>query len=492
MAQDELILAIDQGTTSSRAILFARNGTVAAVNGQEFKQIFPRSGWVEHDPEDIWSSTLAVCRHVLDQVPGARDRVVGIGITNQRETTMLWDARTGRPIHHAIVWQDRRTDALCRVLEEQGHEAMVQAKTGLLLDPYFSATKLAWLLEHVEGARALAAAGHLRFGTVDSFLLYRLTGQHATDATNASRTMLYNITTGKWDDDLLALFDIPRSILPEVRDSVADFGMTDAALFGRALPVRAMIGDQQSAALGQACIAPGMVKSTYGTGCFVLAHMGKRVPQSQHRLLSTVAWQLDGERRYALEGSIFVAGAAVQWLRDGLGIIAESAETEALARSVADAGGVYFVPAFAGLGAPYWDAGARAAITGLSRGSGRAEIVRACLEAMAYQTHDLLTAMTADGAAIERLRIDGGMARNNWIAQDLADILNRPIDRPRVTETTAFGAALLAGLGAGLYASLDDVAGLWQAAQSFTPQLADADRARRLQGWRQAVARVRL
>ncbi|GAB4140752.1 MAG: glycerol kinase GlpK [Sphingomonadales bacterium] len=492
MADDALILAIDQGTTSSRAILFSRDGAIIAVKGQEFPQIFPQPGWVEHDPEAIWSSTLAVCRAVLDAVPGALDRVAGIGITNQRETTLLWDARTGRAIHNAIVWQDRRTDRICQDLEEQGHEAAVQAKTGLLLDPYFSATKLAWLLDHVEGARELAAAGHLRFGTVDTFLLSRLTGLHATDATNASRTMLFNIAKGAWDDDLLALFDIPRGILPEVRDCVSDFGATAPELFGRPLPVRAIAGDQQAAAIGQACIEPGMVKSTYGTGCFALAHMGDQVPQSRHRLLGTIAWQLNGQRRYALEGSIFVAGAAVQWLRDGLGIIAESAETEALARSVADTGGVYFVPAFAGLGAPYWDAGARGAILGLSRGSGRAEIARACLEAMSYQTHDLLTAMSGDGAVIDRLRIDGGMARNDWLAQDLADMLDRPIDRPQVTETTAFGAALLAGLGAGLYASLDDVAGLWQAAHSFTPALTDQARRQRLEGWHQAVAQVRL
>ena len=491
MTEGDLLLAIDQGTTSSRAILFTGDGAIVALAGEEFPQIFPRPGWVEHAPEAIWSSTVAACRQVLQTVPGAVDRVVGIGVTNQRETTLLWDARSGKPVHNAIVWQDRRSEGLCRQLRNQGHESQVQQRTGLLLDPYFSATKLVWLLDHVEGARQLAAAGRLRFGTVDTFLLSRLTGEYATDATNASRTMLFNLAEGQWDEELLDLFNIPPAILPEVRDSVSDFGTTAAALFGRPLKVRAMIGDQQSAAIGQACINPGMVKSTYGTGCFVLAHMGPEPPQSRQRLLATVAWQLDGQRCYALEGSIFVAGAAVQWLRDGLGIIAQSAETEALARAVSDSGGVYFVPAFAGLGAPYWDPNARAAILGLSRGTGRAEIVRACLEAMAYQTHDLLTAMIADGATIERLRIDGGMARNDWLAQDLADVLDRPIDRPRVTETTALGAALLAGLGAGLYPALDAVSDVWQAERSFMPQMSEAMRSKRLAGWHQAIARIR-
>lgn len=488
MRSDAFLLAIDQGTTSSRAIVFSQEGEGLVTHAEEFPQIYPKPGWVEHDAEQIWSTTLTVCQKALAE--GYQDKIAAIGITNQRETVVIWDKITGKPIANAIVWQDRRTADYCQSLKADGHEPMVQQKTGLLLDPYFSATKIAWLLDNVEGARARAEKGELLAGTIDCFLLWRLTGQHATDATNASRTLLYNIRDGRWDEELLALLNIPAVILPEVKDCVADFGVTKLEHFGVEIPVRAMIGDQQSATVGQACFEPGMMKSTYGTGCFALLTTGEEIVESKNRLLTTVALSLNGQASYALEGSIFVAGALIQWLRDGLGIIQDAVETQALAESVKDSAGVYIVPAFTGLGAPYWDAEARGAITGLTRGAGRAEIVRAALEAQAYQTNDLIEAMKADGAVPKRLRVDGGMVKNDWVCNDLSDVLNIEIDRPKQTETTALGAAMLAGLGAGLFESLQDIAATWKLDQSFSPSISDETRAERLAGWKTAVGQV--
>ena len=487
------ILAIDQGTTSSRAMIFDRSGHVVAVAQQEFRQIYPRDGWVEHDPEELWQSVLAVSRQALRQAEEAGRRVAGIGITNQRETTLVWERRSGRPIGNAIVWQDRRTAAYCAELKAAGMQERVAEKTGLLLDPYFSATKLAWLLDHVDTARERAQRGELAFGTVDSFLLWRLTGGtvHATDATNASRTMLFNIHTQQWDASLLELFRIPPSLLPEVKDCSADFGATDAALFGRALPIGGIAGDQQAAAIGQACLEPGMIKSTYGTGCFVLMNTGAKAVRSQHGLLTTVAYRVKGQTSYAVEGSIFVAGAAIQWLRDGLKLIDSAAQVEALAQGLDSNRGVYLVPAFTGLGAPHWDPHARGAIFGLTRDTGVAEIARAALEAVGYQTHDLMDAIKRDsGTGAKALRVDGGMAANNWFLQFLADLLAIPVERPRVTETTALGAAFLAGVQFGLFASLADIAQHWQRDALFTPRLGRAERDRLLRGWQKAVARV--
>ena len=487
------ILAIDQGTTSSRAMIFDRSGHVVAVAQQEFRQIYPRDGWVEHDPEELWQSVLAVSRQALRQAEEAGRRVAGIGITNQRETTLVWERRSGRPIGNAIVWQDRRTAAYCAELKAAGMQERVAEKTGLLLDPYFSATKLAWLLDHVDAARERAQRGELAFGTVDSFLLWRLTGGtvHATDATNASRTMLFNIHSQEWDASLLELFRIPPSLLPEVKDCSADFGATDAALFGRALPIGGIAGDQQAAAIGQACLEPGMIKSTYGTGCFVLMNTGAKAVRSQHGLLTTVAYRVKGQTSYAVEGSIFVAGAAIQWLRDGLKLIDSAAQVEALAQGLDSNRGVYLVPAFTGLGAPHWDPHARGAIFGLTRDTGVAEIARAALEAVGYQTHDLMDAIKRDsGTGAKALRVDGGMAANNWFLQFLADLLAIPVERPRVTETTALGAAFLAGVQFGLFASLADIAQYWQRDALFTPRLGRAERDRLLRGWQKAVARV--
>jgi glycerol kinase len=487
------ILAIDQGTTSSRAMIFDRSGHVVAVAQQEFRQIYPRDGWVEHDPEELWQSVLAVSRQALRQAEEAGRRVAGIGITNQRETTLVWERRSGRPIGNAIVWQDRRTAAYCAELKAAGMQERVAEKTGLLLDPYFSATKLAWLLDHVDAARERAQRGELAFGTVDSFLLWRLTGGtvHATDATNASRTMLFNIHTQQWDASLLELFRIPPSLLPEVKDCSADFGATDAALFGRALPIGGIAGDQQAAAIGQACLEPGMIKSTYGTGCFVLMNTGAKAVRSQHGLLTTVAYRVKGQTSYAVEGSIFVAGAAIQWLRDGLKLIDSAAQVEALAQGLDSNRGVYLVPAFTGLGAPHWDPHARGAIFGLTRDTGVAEIARAALEAVGYQTHDLMDAIKRDsGTGAKALRVDGGMAANNWFLQFLADLLAIPVERPRVTETTALGAAFLAGVQFGLFASLADIAQHWQRDALFTPRLGRVERDRLLRGWQKAVARV--
>ncbi|CAD5109165.1 glycerol kinase GlpK [Zestomonas carbonaria] len=488
------LLAIDQGTTSSRAIVFSAQGLPVARAQQEFKQYFPRDGWVEHDGEEIWLTTLKVCREAIEQSGLEAAEIAAIGITNQRETTLVWDARTGAPIHPAIVWQDRRTADYCAELKAAGHEADVAARTGLLIDPYFSATKLRWILHNVPGARERAERGELRFGTVDSFLLWRLTGgqAHRTDATNASRTLLFNIHTQQWDDDLLALFDIPRSLLPEVLDCAADFGVTRPDLLGAAIPVLGMAGDQQAALIGQACFQPGMVKSTYGTGCFMIQNTGSQPVASKNRLLTTVGYRLGGEVTYAVEGSIFVAGAAVQWLRDGVKLISHARDSEALAVQTGDACGVYLVPAFTGLGAPYWDPRARGAIFGLTRDTGIKEIVTAGLQSVCYQTRDLLEAMRQDGAAApSALRVDGGMVENNWVMQFLADILGVPVERPEVTETTALGVAYLAGLRLGLYADLAQIASHWHRQQRFIPKMAEEHREKLYAGWLDAVQRVR-
>lgn len=488
------LLAIDQGTTSTRAILFDTTCTPLATAQVELPQSFPRPGWVEHDPEDIWAATVDVCRQVMAQKDVGAGDVAAIGITNQRETTLLWDRKTGRPIHKAIVWQDRRTAEACRKLTADGLEDTVRRKTGLVIDPYFSGTKIAWLLDNVEGAREAARRGDLAFGTVDSFLLWRLTGGrvHATDATNASRTMVFDIHAQDWDDELLAALDIPRGVLPEVRDCADDFGVTDESLFGGAIAVSGIAGDQQAALVGQACFAPGMIKSTYGTGCFAVLNTGTKAVESKNRLLTTVAYRMAGETTYAIEGSIFIAGAAMQWLRDGLKVIASAPESEALAREVADTGGVYFVPAFTGLGAPYWDPDARGAILGLTRDTGVAQIVRAALEAVCYQTRDLMQAMTDDGAAAPTaLRVDGGMVANDWLVQYLADTLGVPVERPTVIETTAVGAAFLAGLKAGVFGSFDDIAAQWQRDRRCEPALDAKTRDERYAGWGEAVRRVR-
>ncbi|WP_165667386.1 glycerol kinase GlpK [Metapseudomonas otitidis] len=490
----QYLLAIDQGTTSSRAIVFSAQGLPVARAQTEFKQYFPKDGWVEHDGEEIWLTTLKVCREAIRQSGLQASQIAAIGITNQRETTLVWDAETGTPIHPAIVWQDRRTADYCSSLKADGHDEEVSRRTGLLIDPYFSATKLRWILDNVPGARERAERGELRFGTVDCFLLWRLTGGkvHRTDATNASRTLLFNIHEQRWDDHLAQLFDIPPSLLPEVLDCSAEFGITEAGLLGSAIPVLGMAGDQQAALIGQACFQPGMVKSTYGTGCFMIQNTGDTPVTSRNRLLTTVGYRLDGKVTYAVEGSIFVAGAAVQWLRDGIKLISHARDTEALAEQTGDACGVYLVPAFTGLGAPYWDPKARGAIFGLTRDTGIKEIVTAGLQSVCYQTRDLLEAMRQDGAAApSALRVDGGMVENNWVMQFLADILGVAVERPEVTETTALGAAYLAGLKAGLYRDLDEIARHWHRQQRFAPRMADAHRARLYEGWLDAVQRVR-
>lgn len=491
-------LAIDQGTTSSRAILFDQDYGIAGAAQAEFEQHYPASGWVEHEPEDIWRTTLETARDAMKNAGAGAADIAAIGITNQRETTLVWDRTTGEPIHRAIVWQDRRTSDRCAELKAAGHEAMVAARTGLLLDPYFSGTKLAWLLDNVAGARARAEVGELAFGTVDSFLLWRLTGGrvHATDATNAARTLLYNIHAGEWDTDLLELLDIPRSMLSEVRDSAADFGTTEPELLGGAIKIAGIAGDQQAATVGQACFAPGMMKSTYGTGCFALLNTGARAVTSRNRLLTTIAYQLDGVPTYALEGSIFIAGAAVQWLRDGLGVVADAAQTDALARAARPDSEVCLVPAFTGLGAPHWDPDARGAMYGLTRDSGPAELTRAALESVGFQTRDLFDAFASDGAAIgtgagtAALRVDGGMVANDWAMQFLADILDRPVERAAMSETTALGAAALAGMQAGVYPGPDELARRWKCGTRFEPAMTDTDRDVLLARWRNAVRRT--
>ena len=492
---EPLILALDQGTTSSRALVFDAQARVVASTQAEFPQVYPRPGWVEHDPEAIWSTTLETARRALAEAEAKGGRVAAIGVANQRETAVVWERDGGRPIHNAVVWQDRRTAARCRELEAQGAAGEVQRRTGLLLDPYFSAAKVAWILDHVEGARARAERGELAFGTVDSFLAWRLTGGavHATDATNASRTSLYDIHQGAWSAELCALFGVPKALLPEVRDSSADYGVTPEGMFGRALPVLGLIGDQQAALAGQAAFAAGEAKQTFGTGGFLLVNTGKTPTVSRNRLLTTVALQLDGRRTYALEGSIFIAGAAVQWLRDGLGVIAAAAETEALAAALPDNGGVYLVPAFTGLGAPHWDADARGALFGLTRDTGPAQLARAALEAVAYQTCDLLAAAREDGARVETLRVDGGLAANRWAMQFTADVTGLPVERPASLETTARGAAYMAGRHAGVYGDLDAFCALGSAGgDRFIPHMQPDERERLLAGWRDAVARTLL
>ena len=498
MAAD-LILALDQGTTSSRAILFDARGKPVAEAQRELQQFYPHDGWVEHDPEHIWADTMGAARDAIAKSGRPAGDIAAIGITNQRETAIVWDRASGRPIHNAIVWQDRRTAPLCRELVAEGLEAHVAATTGLVIDAYFSATKIKWLLDNVPGARARALRGDLACGTVDSFLLWRLTGgrMHATDASNASRTMLFDITRQDWDDRLLERLGIPRAMLPEVKDNSGTFGLAEAGLLGAAIPITGMAGDQQAATFGQACFEPGMLKSTYGTGCFALLNTGERLVPSRNRLLSTLAWRLDGKPVYAIEGSIFIAGAAVQWVRDGLRAISHAAESQALACTLDDTGGVYLVPAFTGLGAPYWDPDARGAILGLTRDSTSVHIVRAALESVAYQTADLMTAMRDDIAAAgagvlpDTLRVDGGMVANDWVCQYLADILDCPVERPAVVETTALGAAYLAGLAVGVYPSMASISASWRADRRFEPKLDSEVRQARLDGWARAVSRVR-
>ncbi len=490
------ILAIDQGTTSSRAIVFDQAYQIRGLAQQEFTQHFPRSGWVEHDPEDIWQSVVQTVRQAIEKAKAKATDIAAIGITNQRETIVIWDRKTGKPIHNAIVWQDRRTADICQRLKADGVEAEVSAKTGLLLDPYFSGTKIAWLLDHVDGARARAEAGELAFGTIDTFLLWRLTGGkvHATDATNAARTLIYNIHDGVWDEDLLRLLDIPASLLPEVKDCASHFGQCEPALFGAALPVLGIAGDQQAATIGQACFEPGMMKSTYGTGCFALLNTGPDLVQSKNRMLTTIAYQLGGKPTYALEGSIFIAGAAVQWLRDGLGLIDNASDTGPMAAAADANQDVYLVPAFTGLGAPYWDAGARGALYGLTRGTGPKELARAALEAVCYQTRDLLDAMQSDWAGASRiqtvLRVDGGMVASDWTMQFLSDMLAAPVDRPEVLETTALGAAYLAGMKLGFYPDPASFAKAWKLQRRFEPQMASDVRDAKYAGWQGAVKRT--
>lgn len=487
------ILAIDQGTTSSRAILFTEQGEPAGVAQQEFHQHFPEDGWVEHDPEDIWNSTIDVCHEVLKEQGVSAGDVIAIGITNQRETTLVWDRITGEPVYKAIVWQDRRTADFCEELREEGLEPWITEKTGLLLDPYFSSTKLKWILDHVDGARERARAGNLLFGTVDTYLLWRLTGgkSHKTDATNASRTMLFNIHTQQWDHELLERLNIPASMLPEVEDCSADFGSTDAGLFGAPIPIYGIAGDQQAALIGQGCFQQGMIKSTYGTGCFVIMNTGSEAITSHNKLLTTVSYRLDGKVTYGLEGSIFIAGAAVQWLRDGLKLVASAADTEAIAAGHPTSHGVYLVPAFTGLGAPYWDPNARGAIFGLTRDSGIGDIVTATLQSVCFQTQDLLTAMQHDGAVPTILRVDGGMVQNSWVTQHLADILQLPVDRPECIETTALGVAYLAGLKAGVFKDVEEMASHWRLEKRFEPEMAPETAHGLYHGWQAAVARVR-
>lgn len=488
------ILAIDQGTTSSRAVVFDKSKKIIASAQQEFPQIYPQSGWVEHNPEEIWTSVVETCKAALKKAKIKAEQVIALGITNQRETTLIWDRATGEPIHNAIVWQDRRTAEACAKLRDDDYEKTFRAKTGLLLDPYFSGTKIAWILDHVKGARKRAEAGELAFGTVDSFLLWRLTGGkiHATDATNASRTLLFDIHRGEWSKKLCKILDVPRALLPEVKDCAAEFGETAPELFGSAIPIRGIAGDQHAATIGQACFTPGMMKSTYGTGCFAMLNTGEDAVASQNRLLTTIAYQLKGERTYALEGSIFIAGAAVQWLRDGLKIINSAGETGALAAAADESQNVILVPAFVGLGAPYWDAECRGAMFGLTRGTTNKEISKAALEAVCFQTRDLLEAMKKDwkGASETVLRVDGGMTASDWTMQALADILGVPVDRPDVLETTALGAAYLAGLQSGFYDAPEAFAADWSLQRRFEPKLDSSARKAKYAAWKDAVSRT--
>ncbi|MGB1411943.1 MAG: glycerol kinase GlpK [Candidatus Pseudothioglobus sp.] len=488
------VLSIDQGTTSSRGVIFDKNYEIVSIGQKEFTQFFPDSGWVEHDPEEIWMSTLESCHSALKESKIDPSQIRAVGITNQRETTVVWDKDTGKPIYNAIVWQDRRTSDQCQNLKDLGHESLVNEKTGLLLDPYFCATKIAWILDNVSGARQKANEGQLLFGTIDCFLMWRLSNQqiHSTDATNACRTMLYNIHDGCWDEDLLKLFDIPSSMLPKVCDNAADFGKVDESIFGSEIPITASIGDQPSALVGQACFQPGMVKSTYGTGCFVLINTGYEPVKSNNKLLTTLAFQVNGKTCYALEGSIFVAGAAVQWLRDGLKFIESAQESESLAMQADDSQDVYLVPAFVGLGAPYWDPDCRGALFGMTRNTGPAEITKATLESVCYQTSDLLSAIAKDlgEGKLSAIRVDGGMAASNWTMQMLSDLVELPVDRPKNLETTALGAAYLAGMQIGFYPSMSDFSDSWQSDSQFNSKMTSDSRERKLAGWKDAVKRT--
>jgi glycerol kinase len=487
------ILSLDQGTTSSRAIIFDHAGQIKGLAQKEFRQIFPQPGWVEHDPEEIWSTQLEVAVEAIHRAGLTAGDIAAIGITNQRETTVVWDRTTGKSICPAIVWQDRRTASMCDAWKAEGLEPVVREKTGLVLDAYFSGTKVRWILDHVEGARAKAEAGELAFGTIDSWLLWNLTGGrvHATDVSNASRTLLFNLHTMDWDDDLLQVFDVPRSMLPDVRSSSEIYGYTQQLLPPASIPIAGIAGDQQSALFGQLCHSPGMVKNTYGTGCFMLMHTGNKPVLSQHNLLTTVAWKINGQVSYALEGSVFIAGAVVQWLRDGLRIIERSSEVEALAGSVEDSGGVYLVPAFSGLGAPYWEQHARGTIFGLTRGSSQGHIARAALDSIAYQTRDVLTSMEADaGIPIQELRVDGGATVNDMLMQFQSDILRVEVVRPKIIETTALGAAYLAGLAVGYWKSVEDIQGYWAADQRYKPEMEEDKRTKLVKGWHRAVDAV--
>ena len=488
------VLSIDQGTTSSRGVIFDKNYEIVSIGQNEFTQFFPDSGWVEHDPEEIWISTLESCRSALKESKIEPSQIRAVGITNQRETTVVWDKDTGKPIYNAIVWQDRRTSDQCQNLKDLGHESLVNEKTGLLLDPYFCATKIAWILDNVSGARQKANEGQLLFGTIDCFLMWRLSNQqiHSTDATNACRTMLYNIHDGCWDEDMLKLFNIPSSMLPKVCDNASDFGKVDESIFGSEIPITASIGDQPSALVGQACFQPGMVKSTYGTGCFVLINTGYEPVKSNNKLLTTLAFQVNGKTCYALEGSIFVAGAAVQWLRDGLKFIESAQESESLAMQADDSQDVYLVPAFVGLGAPYWDPDCRGALFGMTRNTGPAEITKATLESVCYQTSDLLSAIAKDlgEGKLSAIRVDGGMAASNWTMQMLSDLVELPVDRPKNLETTALGAAYLAGMQIGFYPSMSDFSDSWQSDSQFNSKMTSDSRERKLAGWKDAVKRT--
>ena len=488
------VLSIDQGTTSSRGVIFDKSYEIVSIGQKEFTQFFPDSGWVEHDPEEIWMSTLESCHSAIKESKIDPSQIRAVGITNQRETTVVWDKVTGKPIYNAIVWQDRRTSDQCQNLKDLGHESLVNEKTGLLLDPYFCATKIAWILDNVSEARQKANEGQLLFGTIDCFLMWRLSNQqiHSTDATNACRTMLYNIHDGCWDEDLLKLFNIPSSMLPKVCDNAADFGKVDESIFGSEIPITASIGDQPSALVGQACFQPGMVKSTYGTGCFVLINTGYEPVKSNNKLLTTLAFQVNGKTCYALEGSIFVAGAAVQWLRDGLKFIESAQESESLAMQADESQDVYLVPAFVGLGAPYWDPDCRGALFGMTRNTGPAEITKATLESVCYQTSDLLSAIEKDlgEGKLSAIRVDGGMAASNWTMQMLSDLVELPVDRPKNLETTALGAAYLAGMQIGFYPSMSDFSDSWQSDSQFNSKMTSDSRERKLAGWKDAVKRT--
>ncbi len=495
LSRDDLLLAIDQGTTSSRAILFTPEGKIAAIAQKELQLYYPQDGWVEQDAGQIWQDTLAVCREVIKQSGEAGGHIAALGITNQRETTVVWDRNSGEPAYNAIVWQDRRTAAQCDELRTRIDEHEIQRSTGLLIDPYFSASKIRWILDHVPGCAERAQNGELLFGTIECYLLWRLTGgrTHASDASNASRTLLFDIHQQAWSSDLLALFDIPRSMMPEVVDNTGAFGVTDKALLGAEIPLAAMIGDQQSALVGQGCLQAGAVKATYGTGCFMLMNTGTEAPVSSHKLLTTTAYRIGGQPVYAMEGSIFVAGAAIQWLRDGLGVVEHVADSEALASDLADNGNLYFVPALTGLGAPYWAPDARGAILGLTRDSTARHIVRAALEAQAYQTRDVVQTFLSDQAGVEKLstlRVDGGLVANQFVCQMLADVLQTPVEVPHITEATAWGAASLAGLQDGVFSSLEEIAGRWQLQKRYEAEMAEEEAGRLYRGWQMAVQRL--